>query len=64
MRSVGMKPYKRNIFQRLLGIPATKKPRDELSWVFAHDEIVLDLNRVPELEEPGGGIRLNATVSS
>jgi nitrite reductase/ring-hydroxylating ferredoxin subunit len=53
-----MKPYKRNIFQRLLGICATKPPRDKDCWSYAEDRITLDLTRAPELEQPGSGLRL------
>ncbi|UCG51354.1 MAG: Rieske 2Fe-2S domain-containing protein [Candidatus Latescibacterota bacterium] len=55
MESQGIK---RNIFQRILGIPATDLPRDAHSWAFSNGRIVLDLERVPELKKPGGAVRL------
>jgi len=39
----------RNIFQRLLGLCATKKPSDEGCWTFDDGKIVVDLARAPEL---------------
>ncbi len=49
---------KRNLFQRLLGIPATGKPGDPGCWRFDDGVLTLDLERAPELHEPGGAIRL------
>ena len=55
-----MKPVtlKRNIFQRILGIPATKSPMDERCCAFSDGKIVIDLNRAPGLSKTGGAIRL------
>ena len=50
----------RNIFQRLLGICATKKPSDEGCWTFDNGKIVVDLARAPELSGVNGAIRLEA----
>jgi nitrite reductase/ring-hydroxylating ferredoxin subunit len=50
----------RNIFQRLLGICATKKPSDEGCWTFDDGNIVVNLDRVPELSCVNGAIRLEA----
>lgn len=48
----------RNFLQRIFGIPATRPPRDEGAWDLLHGEIVLDLNRLPELSRKGGAVRL------
>ncbi|MBI9085995.1 MAG: Rieske 2Fe-2S domain-containing protein [Desulfobacterales bacterium] len=49
---------KRNIFQRLLGICATKKPADEGCWTFEAGTVTVDLARAPELAQPDGALRL------
>lgn len=51
---------RRNIFQRLFGICATKQPSDEGCWTFKNGKIVVDLARVPELVRVNGAIRLEA----
>ena len=51
---------RRNIFQRLLGICATKPPSDDSCWTFENGKIVIDLSRAPELNTPNGAIRLEA----
>lgn len=48
----------RSIFQRLLGICATKPPADEACWTFQNGTIAVDLARAPELSKPNGAIRL------
>ena len=55
-----MKPVilKRNIFQRILGIPATKPPADEGCWTFSGGTVEIDLSRAPELSKSWGAIRL------
>ena len=52
---------KRNIFQRLLGIPATRPPQDAGCWSRSGDRLTIELQRAPELDDPGGAIRLEAT---
>ena len=54
------KTLKRNIFQRLLGKCATKKPQDKDCWTYSDGRVVIDLEHTPELSEPAGGIRLEA----
>ena len=49
---------KRNIFQRLLGICATRLPADTGCWNFADGKITVDLSRAPELTMENGAIRL------
>lgn len=48
----------RNIFQRILGICATKQPSDEDCWTFENGKIIVDLVRAPELGRRNGAIRL------
>jgi nitrite reductase/ring-hydroxylating ferredoxin subunit len=49
---------KRNLFQRVFGIPATTLLENASAWSFSDNTIVIDLDRVPELKNPGSGIRL------
>ncbi len=49
---------KRGFFQRLLGKPATKEPGDPGCWTFADNSVSVLLDRLPELAEPGSGVRL------
>ena len=53
-----IKFIKRNILQRLFGLPATKAPSDPGCWTYSGRKLVVDLKRAPELSEPGGAIRL------
>lgn len=47
----------RNIFQRILGIPATLKA-DPSAWHFEGGQVVVHLDRVPELGKPSGALRM------
>lgn len=49
---------RRNVFQRLFGICATKLPSDEGCWTLENERITVDLTRAPELARPNAGIRL------
>ncbi len=49
---------KRSLFQRILGIPATQRPRDPGCWSFADGKLRVDLSRAQELSSPGGAIRI------
>jgi len=49
---------RRNIFQRLFGICATKPPADDSCWTFHDNRVVVDLDRVPELAGPNRSVRL------
>ncbi|KPA09928.1 (2Fe-2S)-binding protein [Candidatus Magnetomorum sp. HK-1] len=53
-----MDTLKRNIFQRILGLPATSQPSDDDCWTFTDGKIEIDLNRAKELKDVGGSIRL------
>ena len=54
------KTLKRNIFQRILGIPATKPPADPGCWGFEDGEVKIDLSKTPELSAPFGAIQLES----
>lgn len=45
-------------FKRLLGICETQPPADPTCWRYAGGQIELDLSKTPELDSPGGAIRL------
>jgi nitrite reductase/ring-hydroxylating ferredoxin subunit len=52
-----MKPYKRNVFQRILGLCATPPPQDEDCWSYADGKLHIDLTKAPELDQPGSSLR-------
>jgi nitrite reductase/ring-hydroxylating ferredoxin subunit len=54
----GISVLKRSLLQRILGVPATPRPRDAGCWRFHEGRIVIDLGRAPELQAPGGALRL------
>ncbi len=49
---------KRNIFQRIFGICATRQPLDEECWIVENGKIIVDLARAPELAGRNGALRL------
>jgi len=57
---MGNRRLKRNVFQRLFGIPATGKPKDKNCWDYSDGLVSLDMDRVPELREAWGAIRLES----
>ena len=48
---------KRNLFQRIFGVPATPRTRDPGGWTCSGGKLVIDLKRTPQLEKPGGALR-------
>jgi nitrite reductase/ring-hydroxylating ferredoxin subunit len=52
-----IKFIKRNFFQRLLGIPATEKPKIDSSWNYADGKLTISLSKASELNAPGGAAR-------
>lgn len=50
---------KRNIFQRIFGIPATKAPADPGCWEISDNQITIQLDRAPELSQPWGAIHID-----
>lgn len=49
---------RRNIFQRIFGICATKPPADENCWTYENGRLMVDLARAPELSSDNSAIRL------
>ncbi|MBW1798649.1 MAG: Rieske 2Fe-2S domain-containing protein [Deltaproteobacteria bacterium] len=49
---------RRNIFQRIFGICATKPPADEGCWNYENGKVIVDLSRATELSKPNGAVRL------
>jgi nitrite reductase/ring-hydroxylating ferredoxin subunit len=54
----GMAELKRTLLQRVFGIPATPEPTEPGCWGHAGGCITVDLDRAPELDAPGGAVRL------
>ena len=50
----------RNLWQRFLGISATRPAADPGSFHHEDGRITVDLDRVPELAEPGSAIRIES----
>ena len=48
----------RNIFQRILGMCATKPPADDSCWSYENGQLIVDLSRAPELSSPDGAVRI------
>jgi nitrite reductase/ring-hydroxylating ferredoxin subunit len=57
---VTTRTYKRNLFQRILGIPQTRVPANPDCWRLEDGKLSLDLDRAPELAEEFGAIRIEA----
>ena len=55
---MGTGTLRRNIFQRIFGICATKEPLDNDCWTYEDGKVTIDLSRVPELTIHNGAIRL------
>ncbi|MBU1052624.1 MAG: Rieske 2Fe-2S domain-containing protein [Proteobacteria bacterium] len=53
-----VKILKRSFFQRMLGRPVTSEPKDSTCWSYSGGKLTLDLNKAPELKQPGGAVRL------
>lgn len=48
---------KRSLWQRIFGISATREPDDKQSWSYHSGELVIQLNRIPQLTVPGSAVR-------
>jgi hypothetical protein len=46
------------LFKRIFGISSTTSPSDDGSWQYSNGKIVIEWARVPEIQKPGGAIRL------
>ena len=47
----------RSIWQRIFGISATRKPQNPNGWRYDAGELVIQLDQVPELKQPGNAVR-------
>jgi Rieske Fe-S protein len=54
---MAVKFLQRNIFQRILGIPATSKPTDPRCWSYSDGRLTIDLKKAPELAGSGAALR-------
>jgi len=52
-----LKSLDRNIFQRLLGMSATKAPKDRSCWSYENGKLIIELAKAPELAELSGALR-------
>jgi nitrite reductase/ring-hydroxylating ferredoxin subunit len=50
-----------SFFSRILGRCTTKPPSRADSWSFTSGRLELDLDRTPELSQPGGALRLEGS---
>ncbi|OGP62485.1 MAG: (2Fe-2S)-binding protein [Deltaproteobacteria bacterium RBG_13_49_15] len=48
---------KRGFFQRLFGIPATPKSKQQAGWNVSSGMLIIDLNKTPELQNAGNAMR-------
>jgi len=55
---MAIKGLKRNIFQRIFGIPATKLVSSPDCWSYEKGTLTVTLAKAPELERKGGGVRI------
>jgi nitrite reductase/ring-hydroxylating ferredoxin subunit len=44
--------------KRIFGICETPQPTDAGAWTYGNGQVRLNLTRIPELKNPGGGVRL------
>ncbi|MFZ0243280.1 MAG: Rieske 2Fe-2S domain-containing protein [Desulfobacterales bacterium] len=52
-----VKILQRSIWQRIFGISATDKPRDDSGWQYESGRLTINLDRIPELSRAGGAVR-------
>jgi len=53
-----IKFVKRSFFQRLFGVPETKRPEKADCWTYENGQLVINLDKTSELRITGGAIRL------
>ena len=53
-----IKFLKRSLFQRIFGISATQQPGNADCWAYKEGRVVIDLNELAELSQPGSAVRL------
>lgn len=54
---MAVKFLQRRIWQRILGISATDKPQDESGWRYESGQLIISLERIPELTRSGTAVR-------
>lgn len=47
----------RSIWQRILGISATDKPKNENGWHYKSGQLTISLDKIPELTRPSTAVR-------
>ena len=52
-----VKFLQRSIWQRIFGISATDKPQDESGWHYDSGQLIISLDRIPELTRSGTAVR-------
>jgi nitrite reductase/ring-hydroxylating ferredoxin subunit len=52
-----VKFLQRSIWQRIFGISATDKPQDENGWHYESGKLIISLERIRELTQPGTAVR-------
>ncbi len=52
-----VKFLQRSIWQRIFGISATDKPRDENGWHYESGVLKISLDRIPELTQSSSAVR-------
>lgn len=55
---MAIKSVKRSFVQRILGKPATEMPTVSDCWSYEAGKITVNLSKSPELQVPGGALRL------
>jgi nitrite reductase/ring-hydroxylating ferredoxin subunit len=58
---MAIKSVKRSFVQRILGKPATELPKMSDCWSYEAGKITIDLTKSPELQVPGGALRLEGS---
>ena len=56
---MSVQPYQRNIVQRVCGIPMTKAPSQRDCWQYKQGQVIVDLDKIPELNDFGGAINID-----
>ncbi len=55
-----VKTLKRSVFQRILGICATKLPQNPGCWKYENGVIIVDIEKSPELVQKSGALRIES----
>jgi nitrite reductase/ring-hydroxylating ferredoxin subunit len=52
-----VKFLKRSLWQRIFGISATDKPQDQSGWRYDSGQLIIRLDKIPELTRSGAAVR-------